>query len=171
MNRRLIYELAAGHFVAKHETRSFSPARHRQEPSRQAIVAVRSNKVTESSTARLTHSLRTSPTRGSTHPKGTAVRPRHRPLLIIDDLGMRKLRRQRPRISWSWSCDATERTSTLFTSQSPGGGLGQGARDAAAVAAYARRLLHQRARSQCGPSQLAHQASAAETLPREDATS
>jgi DNA replication protein DnaC len=58
MNRRLIYELAAGHFVAKPSTRTrFSPAR--PAPARaispRRSAAARSSNVTASSIARPTH--------------------------------------------------------------------------------------------------------------------
>jgi len=98
------------------------------------------------------------------HPKGTAVRPRHRPLLIIDDLGMRKLRRQRPRISWSWSCDAT---SAPAPSSLPIARWRTGARCSrrCCVAAMLDRLLHHGHVLKCGPRSWRTKIGS-ETLPR-----
>ena len=79
------------------------------------------------------------------------------PLLIIDDLGMRKLPHTAAEDLLELIMRRYERASTVLTSNRPVEDWGKLLGDTAAVTALLDRLLHHAHRAEVRPSQLAHQ--------------
>ena len=79
------------------------------------------------------------------------------PLLIIDDLGMRKLPHTAAEDLLELIMRRYERASTLLTSNRPVDDWGKLLGDTAAVTALLDRLLHHAHVLKCGPAKLAHQ--------------
>ena len=79
------------------------------------------------------------------------------PLLIIDDLGMRKLPHTAAEDLLEVIMRRYERASTLLTSNRPVDDWGKLLGDTAAVTALLDRLLHHAHVLKCGPAQLADQ--------------
>jgi DNA replication protein DnaC len=90
------------------------------------------------------------------------------PLLIVDDLGMRKLPPTASEDLLELVMRRHERASTLFTSNRPVDDWGEVLGDAAAVAAMLDRLLHHGDVLKCGPR--SWRTKIGEALPAEKAT-
>ena len=153
MNRSLVFDLAAGAFIARHEDALFSvhpgPARATwPRPSAKPP----SSRVTACSTAKPTALL---DELADATLDGT--RKEHMeflvtvPLLIIDDLGMRKLPLTAAEELLEIIMRRYERASTLLTSNRPVEDWGKLLGDAAAVSAMLDRLLHHGHVLKCGP--------------------
>ena len=128
-------------------------ARDREEPSRRKpSAAPRSSRATASSIAKRTRSSRNSPTPRSTARARTIspISPTV-PLLIIDDLGMRKLPHTAAEDLLEIIMRRYERASTLLTSNRPVDDWGKLLGDTAAVTALLDRLLHHAHVLKCGP--------------------
>jgi DNA replication protein DnaC len=81
----------------------------------------------------------------------------NRPLIILDDLGMRKLPLTAAEELLEIIMRRYERASTMLTSNRPVEDWGKLLGDAAAVSAMLDRLLHHGHVLKCGPPELAHQ--------------
>jgi DNA replication protein DnaC len=90
------------------------------------------------------------------------------PLLIIDDLGMRKLPATAAEDLLELVMRRYERASTLFTSNRPVEDWGKVLGDAAAAAAMLDRLLHHGHVLKCGPR--SWRTKVGENFPQEEAT-
>ena len=159
MNRRLLFELATGQFVERHEDALFlgppgTGKSHIAQAIGRAVIKAQGHRVLYREAHR---SSRTSPT----PPSAASARPSSRahqvPLLIIDDLGMRKLPATAAEDLLELVMRRYERTSTLITSNRPVEDWGKLLGDTAAVAAILDRLLHHAHVLKFGPTQLAHQ--------------
>src|SRR3954471_17838366 len=172
MNRRLIYELAAGHFVAKHEDALFlGPPGTGKSHLAQAIgrcAIQQGHRVLYREAHALIEDIADATIDGTR--KELLADLATVPLLIIDDLGMRKLPPTAAEDLLELVMRRYERTSTLFTSNRPVEAWGKLFGDAAAVAAMLDRLLHHGHVLKCGPRSWRTKIGN-ETLPREDATS
>ena len=172
MNRRLIYELAAGHFVAKHEDALFlGPPGTGKSHLAQAIgrcAIQQGHRVLYREAHALIEDIADATIDGTR--KELLADLATVPLLIIDDLGMRKLPPTAAEDLLELVMRRYERTSTLFTSNRPVEDWGKVLGDAAAVAAMLDRLLHHGHVLKCGPRSWRTKIGN-ETLPREDATS
>jgi DNA replication protein DnaC len=171
MNRRLIYELAAGHFVAKHEDALFlGPPGTGKSHLAQAIgrcAIQQGHRVLYREAHALIEDIADATIDGTR--KELLADLATVPLLIIDDLGMRKLPPTAAEDLLELVMRRYERTSTLFTSNRPVEDWGKVLGDAAAVAAMLDRLLHHGHVLKCGPRSWRTKIGA-ENLPKEDAT-
>ena len=171
MNRRLIYELAAGHFVAKHEDALFlGPPGTGKSHLAQAIgrcAIQQGHRVLYREAHALIEDIADATIDGTR--KDLLADLATVPLLIIDDLGMRKLPPTAAEDLLELVMRRYERTSTLFTSNRPVEDWGKLFGDAAAVAAMLDRLLHHGHVLKCGPRSWRTKIGG-ENLPPEDAT-
>jgi DNA replication protein DnaC len=171
MNRRLIYELAAGHFVAKHEDALFlGPPGTGKSHLAQAIgrcAIQQGHRVLYREAHALIEDIADATIDGTR--KELLADLATVPLLIIDDLGMRKLPPTAAEDLLELVMRRYERASTLFTSNRPVDDWGKVLGDAAAVAAMLDRLLHHGHVLKCGPRSWRTKIGA-ENLPPEDAT-
>jgi DNA replication protein DnaC len=171
MNRRLIYELAAGHFVAKHEDALFlGPPGTGKSHLAQAIgrcAIQQGHRVLYREAHALIEDLADATIDGTR--KELLADLATVPLLIIDDLGMRKLPPTAAEDLLELVMRRYERTSTLFTSNRPVEDWGKLFGDAAAVAAMLDRLLHHGHVLKCGPRSWRTKIGG-ENLPTDDAT-
>lgn len=153
LNRRLIYELAACHFVAKHEDVLFlGPPGTGKSHLAQAIgrcAIQQGHRVIYREAHALLEELADATLDGTR--KETIAELATVPLLIIDDLGMRKLPSTAAEDLLELVMRRYERASTLFTSNRPVEDWGKVLGDAAAVAAMLDRLLHHGHVLKCGP--------------------
>lgn len=153
MNRSLVFDLATGNFIAKHEDGLFlGPAGTGKSHLAQAIgqaVIQQGYRVLYRETHVLLDELAEASIDGTRREcMGGLVAV---PLLIVDDLGMRKLPLTAAEDLLEIVMRRYERASTLVTSNRPVEDWGKLLGDAAAVSAMLDRLLHHGHVLKCGP--------------------
>ena len=153
MNRRLVFELATGRFVAQHEDGLFlGPPGTGKSHLAQAIgVAVIQHgyRVLYREAHALVDELADAQLAGTRKPflaQVTTV-----PLLVLDDLGMKRLPHTAAEDLLEIVMRRYERASTLITSNRPVEDWGKLLGDTAAVTALLDRLLHHAHVLTCGP--------------------
>jgi DNA replication protein DnaC len=153
MNRSLVFDLATGAFIAKHEDALFvgpggSGKSHLAQAIGQAVI-LQGYKVLYRETHVLLDEL------ADTVADGTRKEYMEKiatvPLLIIDDFGMRKLPHTAAEDLLEIIMRRYERFSTLLTSNRPVEDWGRLLGDVAAVSAMLDRLLHHGHVLKCGP--------------------
>ena len=153
MNRSLAFDLATGAFNARHEDSLFlgppgTGKSHLAQAIGQAVIQ-QGYRVLYRETYRLLEELAEATLEGT--------RKQHMellvsvPLLIIDDMGMRKLPLTAAEELLEIIMRRYERTSTLLTSNRPVEDWGKLLGDSAAVSAMLDRLLHHGHILKCGP--------------------
>lgn len=153
LDRRLVFELAAGHFIAKHEDALFlGPPGTGKSHLAQGIghaVIQQGHKVLYREAHMLLEELAEATIDGTRKElfNDFAIVP----LLIIDDLGMRKLPATAAEDLLELVMRRYERCSTLITSNRPVEDWGKLLGDVAAVSATLDRLLHHAHVLKCGP--------------------
>lgn len=171
MNRRIIFELAAGHFVSKHEDALFlGPPGTGKSHLAQVIgrcAIQQGHRVLYREAHVLIEDIADATIDGTR--KQLMEELATVPLLIIDDLGMRKLPPTAAEDLLELVMRRYERASTLFTSNRPVDDWGKVLGDAAAVAAMLDRLLHHGHILKCGPR--SWRTKIGESLHTEEATS
>jgi len=153
MNRALIHELATGRFIAQHEDALFlGPPGTGKSHLAQAIgraVIQQGYRVIYREAHTLLEEI-TDATLAGTR-KTYLAELASVPLLIIDDLGMRKLPHTAAEDLLELIMRRYERASTLLTSNRPVDDWGKLLGDTAAVTALLDRLLHHAHVLKCGP--------------------
>jgi len=153
MNRRLVFELATGRFVTQHEDGLFlGPPGTGKSHLAQAIgVAViqQGHRVLYREAHVLLEELADAQLAGTR--KDYLAHVTTIPLLILDDLAMRKLPQTAAEDLLEIVMRRYERASTLLTSNRPVEDWGKLLGDTAAVAAFLDRLLHHAHVLTCGP--------------------
>ena len=153
MNRALVFELAAGHFVNRHEDAVFlGPPGTGKSHLAQAIahaVILQGHRVLYREAHVLLEGLADAVIEGRRREYVETLSAV--PLLIIDDLGMRKLPATAAEDLLEIVMRRYERTSTILTSNRPVDDWGKLLGDTAAVAAMLDRLLHHAHVLKCGP--------------------
>jgi DNA replication protein DnaC len=153
MNRRLVFELATSQFIDRREDALFlGPPRAGKSHLAQAIglAAIRQgHRVLYREAHILLEELADATIDGSR--KDKIMELQTVPLLIIDDLGMRKLPATAAEDLLEVVLRRHERTSTLMTSNRPVDDWGKLLGDTPAVAAMLDRLLHHGHVLKCGP--------------------
>lgn len=153
MNRKLVFELATARFVAQHEDALFlGPPGTGKSHLAQAIgltVIQQGYRVLYREAHVLLEELADAQLAGER--KLYIERIASVPLLIIDDLGMRKLPATAAEDLLEIVMRRYERASTLLTSNRPVEDWGKLLGDTAAVAAMLDRLLHHAHLLKCGP--------------------
>jgi DNA replication protein DnaC len=153
MNRKLVFDLAAGHFVAQHEDLLLlGPPGTGKSHLAQALgraVIQQGHRVLYREAHVLLDELAEASVDGSR--KQRLAELSSIPLLIIDDLGMRKLPATAAEELLELVMRRYERASTLITSNRPVEDWGKLLGDTAAVAAMLDRLLHHGHVLKCGP--------------------
>ena len=153
MNRSMAFDLATGAFIARHEDALFlgppgSGKSHLAQAIGQAVIQ-QGYRVLYRETYRLLEELAEATLEGT--------RKQHMelltsvPLLILDDMGMRKLPPTAAEELLEIIMRRYERTSTLLTSNRPVEDWGKLLGDSAAVSAMLDRLLHHGHILKCGP--------------------
>ena len=159
MNRALIHELATGRFIAQREDALFlGPPGTGKSHLAQAIgraVIQQSYRVIYREAHTLLEELADATLDGTR--KDSLAELAAVPLLIIDDLGMRKLPHTAAEDLLEIIMRRYERASTLLTSNRPVDDWGKLLGDTAAVTALLDRLLHHGHVLKMRTSQLAHQ--------------
>jgi DNA replication protein DnaC len=153
MNRALVYELATGRFIAQREDALFlGPPGSGKSHLAQAIglaVIQQGHRVLYREAHGLLEELADAQLEGTR--KAYLAHVTTIPLLIIDDLGMRKLPQTAAEDLLEIIMRRYERASTLITSNRPVDDWGKLLGDTAAVAAFLDRLLHHAHVLTCGP--------------------
>jgi DNA replication protein DnaC len=153
LDRRLVFELAAGHFIAKREDALFlGPPGTGKSHIAQGIghAAIQQGyKVLYREAHILLEELAEATIEGTR--KDLVTEFATVPLLIIDDLGMRKLPATAAEDLLELVMRRYERASTLITSNRPVEDWGKLLGDVAAVSATLDRLLHHAHVLKCGP--------------------
>jgi DNA replication protein DnaC len=153
MNRALIFELATGRFIAQHEDALFlgAPGTGKSHLAQAIGVAVihQGYKVAYRETHVLLEEIADATLTGQRKELMQALATV--PLLIIDDLGMRKLPSTAAEDMLELVMRRYERASTLITSNRPVDDWGKLLGDVAAVSAMLDRLLHHAHVLKCGP--------------------
>ena len=153
MDRRLVFELASGHFVAKAEDALFlGPPGTGKSHIVQAIghaVILQGWAVAYREAHVLLEELADASLEGTRKDYMAAMEKV--PLLIIDDLGMRKLPHTAAEDLLELVMRRYERASTILTSNRPVEDWGKLLGDTAAVTALLDRLLHHAHVLKCGP--------------------
>ena len=153
MNRRLVFELATGRFVTQHEDGLFlGPPGTGKSHLAQAIgfaVIQQGHRVLYREAHVLLEELADAQLAGTRKDYLTHVTTV--PLLLIDDLGMRRLPHTAAEDLLEIVIRRYERASTLMTSNRPVEDWGKLLGDTAAVAAFLDRLLHHAHVLTCGP--------------------
>jgi len=153
LNRRLVFELATGHFVAQHEDGLFlGPPGTGKSHLAQALgcaVIQQGHRVLYREAHTLVDELADAQLGGTR--KSYLVQLTAVPLLIVDDLGMRKLPATAGEDLLEIVMRRYERASTLITSNRPVEDWGKLLGDTAAVTALLDRLLHHAHVLTCGP--------------------
>jgi len=169
LNRALVFELATGRFIAQREDGLFlGPPGTGKSHLAQAIghaVIQQGYRVRYAEAHGLLDELAEASVDGTRREKMTELATV--PLLIIDDLGMRKLPATAAEDLLELVMRRYERVSTLLTSNRPVDDWGKLLGDTAAVTALLDRLLHHAHVLKCGPRswRMRHH-----TLPAEGAT-
>jgi DNA replication protein DnaC len=154
MNRRLIFELATGQFVDKHEDALFlgppgTGKSHIAQALGRCVIQAQGHRVLYREAHHLLEELAEAAISGER--KQLVERLATAPLLIIDDLGMRKLPATAGEDLLELVMRRYEKASTLITSNRPVEDWGKLLGDTAAVAALLDRLLHHAHVLKCGP--------------------
>lgn len=153
MNRRLVFELATGHWVAQHaDGLLLGPPGTGKSHLAQAIgfaVIQQGHRVCYREAHVLLEELAEAQLGGTR--KAYLRHVTTVPLLIVDDLGMRKLPHTAAEDLLEVVMRRYERTSTLITSNRPVEDWGKLLGDTAAVTALLDRLLHHAHVLTCGP--------------------
>ena len=153
LNRRLVFELAAGHFVAQHADGLFlGPPGTGKSHLAQAIgfaVIQQGHRVCYREAHMLLEELADAQLAGTR--KAYLRHVTTVPLLILDDLGMKRLPHTAAEDLLEIVMRRYERASTLITSNRPVEDWGKLLGDTAAVTALLDRLLHHAHVLTCGP--------------------
>lgn len=153
MNRSLVFDLATGAFIARHEDALFlgppgSGKSHLAQAIGQAVIQ-QGYRVLYRETYHLLEQLAEATLEGTRKPQVELLVSV--PLLIIDDLGMRKLPLTAAEELLEIIMRRYERASTVLTSNRPVEDWGKLLGDSAAVTAMLDRLLHHGHVLKCGP--------------------
>jgi DNA replication protein DnaC len=153
MNRKLVFELATAHFVEAHEDALFlgppgTGKSHLAEAVGHAVL-LQGHRVLYREAHTLIEEIADATIDGSRKERLSELAAV--PLLIIDDLGMRKLPQTAAEDLLELIMRRYERASTLITSNRPVDDWGKLLSDAAAVSALLDRLLHHAHVLKCGP--------------------
>jgi len=153
MNRKLVFELASGHFLAKAEDALLlGPPGTGKSHLVQAIghaVILQGWQVAYREAHALLEEMADAGLDGTR--KEYMAKMEKVPLLIIDDLGMRKLPHTAAEDLLELIMRRYERTSTILTSNRPVDDWGKLLGDTAAVSALLDRMLHHAHVIKCGP--------------------
>ncbi len=153
MNRRLVFELAAGRFVAQREDALFlgRPGTGKSHLAHAIglMVIQQGHRVLYREAHTLIEELADATLDGTRKERMAELAAA--PLLIVDDLGMRKLPATAAEDLLELVMRRYERASTLLTSNRPVDDWGKLLGDTATVAALLDRLLHHAHVLKCGP--------------------